>query len=135
MSWPQQQIGFKQSRKLCLNLWSLRWLKPNLSLVISFILIGLWQLKVPLGVGRINCKLLFLKRTKLSELLILFSRLFYSVTVDGKNEFLKKYVEPITLYLGKSITLNLAMLPILFLVPHAVLVVRILSKRYLGIDF
>ena len=92
-------------------------------------------MKVPLGVGRINCKLLFLKRTKLSELLILFSRLFYSVTVDGKNEFLKKYVEPITLYLGKSITLNLAMLPILFLLPHAVLVVRILSKRYLGIDF
>ena len=29
MSLPQQQIGFKQSRKLCLNLWSLRWLKPK----------------------------------------------------------------------------------------------------------
>ena len=35
ISWPQQQMGFKQSRKLCLNLWLLRWLKPNLSLVIS----------------------------------------------------------------------------------------------------
>ena len=62
MSWPQQQIGFKQSRKLCLNLWSLRWLKPNLSLVISFIPIGLWQLKVLLGVRSMNCKMLFLKR-------------------------------------------------------------------------
>ena len=24
ISWPQQQMGFKQSRKLCLNLWLLR---------------------------------------------------------------------------------------------------------------
>ena len=89
MSWPQQQIGFKQSRKLCLNLWSLRWLKPNLSLVISFIPIGLWQLKVLLGVGRMNCKMLFLKRARLSELLIFLSRLFHFNTVDGKNKLLK----------------------------------------------
>ena len=122
MSWPQQQIGFKQSRKLCLNLWSLRWLKPNLSLVISFIPIGLWQLKVLLGVGRMNCKMLFLKKARLSELLILLSRLFHSITEDGKNEFLKKL----------CLTLNLGMLPILFLVLYAVLVVGILSKRYLG---
>ena len=122
MSWPQQQIGFKQSRKLCLNLWSLRWLKPNLSLVISFIPIGLWQLKVLLGVGRMNCKMLFWKRARLSELLIRLSRLFYSITEDGNNEFFKKL----------CLTLNLGMLPILFLVLYAVLVVGILSKRYLG---
>ena len=122
MSLPQQQIGFKQSRKLCLNLWSLRWLKPNLSLVISFILTGLWQLKVLLGVGRMNCKTLFLERARLSELLILFSRLLQSITVDGRNEFLKKL----------CLTLNLGMLPILFLVLYAALVVGILSKRYLG---
>ena len=89
MSLLQQQIGFKQSRKLCLNLWSLRWLKPNLSLVISFIPIGLWQLKVLLRVGCMNCKMLFLKRARLSELLILFSRLFHSIIVDGKKKFLK----------------------------------------------
>ena len=90
MSLPQQQIGFKQSRKLCLNLCSRRWIKPKPSLVISFIPIGLWQLKVLLGVGHINCKMLFWKRTNFSELLILFSRLFHSITVDGKNEFFKK---------------------------------------------
>ena len=118
MSLPQQQIGFKQSRKLCLNLWARRWLKPNLSLVISFIPIGLWQLKV----GRMNCKILFLKRAKLSELLILLSRLFHSITVDGKNQFLKKV----------CLTLNRGMLSILFLVLYAVLVVGISSNRYLG---
>ena len=122
MSLPQQQIGFKQSRKLCLNLWSLRWLKPNLSLVISFIPIGLWQLKVLLGVGCMNCKMFFLKRVRLSELLVLLSRLFHSITVEWKNEFLKRV----------CLTLNLGMLPILFLVLYAVLVLRILSKRYLG---
>ena len=77
MSWLKQQTEFKQSRKLCLNLWSLRRLKPNLSLVIVFTPIGLWQLKVLLGVGHMNCKMLFLKRARLSELLILLSRLFH----------------------------------------------------------
>ena len=65
----------KQSRKLCLNLWSLRWLERSLSLLISFILIGLWQL----GIGRMNCKMLFLKRARLWELFILLSRLFHSI--------------------------------------------------------
>ena len=37
-----------------------------------------------------NCKMLFLKRARLSELLILLSRLLNSITVDWKNEFLKK---------------------------------------------
>ena len=32
----------------------------------------------------------FLKTEKLSEFLILLPRLFHSVTMDGKNEFLKK---------------------------------------------
>ena len=68
MSLPQQQIGFKQSRKLCLNVWSLTWLKPNLSLVITFIPIELWQLKVLLGFGQMNWKMLFLKKARLSEL-------------------------------------------------------------------
>ena len=122
MSWPQQQIRFKQSRKLCLNSWSLRWLKPNLSLVISFIPKGLWQLKVLLGAGRMICKMLFLKRARLSELLILLSRLFHSITVDEKYEFLKKVF----------LKLNLGMLLILFLVLHDVLVLGILLSRYLG---
>ena len=122
MSLPLQQIGFKQSRKLCSNLLSRRWLKPNLSLVISFIPIGLWQLKVLLGVGRMNCKMLFLKKAKFLELLVLFSRLFHSIRVDGKNEFLKKV----------CLTLNRGVLSILFLVLYAVLVMGIFLNRYLG---
>ena len=111
MPLPLQQIGFMQSGKLCLNLWSLRWAKPNLSLVIRFIPIGLWQLKVLLGAGRMNCKMLFLKSAELSKPLILLPRLFHSITVDGKNKFLKKL----------CLTLNLGRLPILFLVLYALL--------------
>ena len=70
MSLPQQQIGFKQSGKLYLNLWSLRWLKPSLSLVISFIPTELWQLKVLLGVGHMNCKMLSLKRARLQWMVL-----------------------------------------------------------------
>ena len=66
-----------------------------------------------------NCKMLFLKLAKLSELLILLSRFFDSIAVDGKNEFLKKV----------CVTLNRGMLSILFLVLCAVLVVGILSKQ------
>ena len=46
-------------------------------------------MKVLLGIGRMNCKMLFLKRARLSELLILLSRLFHLNTVDGKNKLLK----------------------------------------------
>ena len=79
-------------------------------------------MKVLLGVGRMNCKMLLLKRVRLSELLILLSTLFHSITENGKYEFLKKL----------CLILNLRMLPILFLVLYAILVVGILSKRYLG---
>ena len=43
-----------------------------------------------------NCRMLFLKRARLSELLMLLSRLFHSITVDGKNKFLKNLfdIEP-----------------------------------------
>ena len=75
MSLPQQQIGFKQSRKLYLNLWSRRWLKPNLSLATNFILVGLWQLKVLFEDACINCKMLFWKKVKLSELLYTFVKI------------------------------------------------------------
>ena len=108
MPLPLQQIGFMQSRKLCLNLWSLRWPKPNLSLVIRFGPIGLWQLKVLLGAGRMNCKMLFLKSAELSELLILLPRLFHSITVNGKKKL--------------CLTLNLGRLSILFLVLYVALV-------------
>ena len=125
MSLSQQYIGLNQSRKLWLNLLFCRWLKPNLSLVINFVPVGLRQLKVLFGVGRTNCQMLFLKRVKLSEFLILLARLFHSITVNGKNEFLKKV----------CLTLNRGMLSILFLVLYAVLAVGIWSKRYLRDSF
>ena len=105
---------FKQSRKLCLDLWSRRSLKPIISPVITFIPIRLWQLDVLFGDGRMNCKMLFFQNSSLS-------RLFHSITVGGKNEFLKKVFA----------TLNWRILSILFLVLYAVLVVGILSNRYL----
>ena len=42
------------------------------------------------GDGRMNFNIFFLKIEKLSEFLVLLSRLFHSVTVDAKYEFLKK---------------------------------------------
>ena len=42
------------------------------------------------GDGSMNFNMFFLKIEKLSEFLILLSRLFHSVTMDGKYEFLKK---------------------------------------------
>ena len=73
-----------------------------------------------------NCKMLFLKRAKLSELFILLLRLVHLVTVDGKNEFFKKVC------LTLNLTLNIGMLSILFLVLYAVLVIGILSNTFLG---
>ena len=99
MSLPQEQIEFKPSRKLCLNLRSLRLLKPNLSLVISF---------TPIVESPI--------RNWSYEL----SRLFHSLTVNGKKEFLEKV----------CLTLNRVMLSISFLFLYSVLVVGILSNRY-----
>ena len=115
------QIRFNKSWKLCLNLWSRRWLKPILNLVSNFTPWGLWQVKVLFGDGRMNCNMFFLKIEKLSEFLILLFRLFHLVTMDGKYEFLKKV----------CVTLNWGILP-MFLVPYVLLTVGILLKRYLG---
>ena len=41
------------------------------------------------GDGRMNFNILFLKTEKLSESLILLSRLFHTVRVDGQHKFLK----------------------------------------------
>ena len=40
----QLKSGFMVSWKQCLNLYSLKWLKPSLNLVIKEIPLGLWQL-------------------------------------------------------------------------------------------
>ena len=90
ISKPQLQIGFKQSWKLCLNLRSCKWLIPTHSRVISLISLWLLQLKLLLGEGLINFRILFLKTTKLFEFRRVGSKFFYSMIVEGKKEFLKK---------------------------------------------
>ena len=107
----------------CLNTsWSRRWLKPNLNLVSNFIPSRSWQLQMLFGDGRINFNTLFLKIEKLSEFLILLYRLSYSVTRDGKYEFLKKKI---------CVTLNWGILS-MFLALYVLLTMRILLTRYLG---
>ena len=67
-----EQSGLMQSLKL--NLWLLRWLKPNHRWVNNFNPVGLWILYV-----------------SLDDFMILF-KLFHSFTVYGTNEFLKSSV-------------------------------------------
>ena len=86
---PQLQIGLSESRKPCLNLCSRRWLNPRRSLVRYLIPLVLKQLCVLLGEGLINFKIHFLNMLRLSEFRIDKSRLFHSITTEGKNEFLK----------------------------------------------
>ena len=69
----------------------------------------------------VNFKILFLKGEKVSEFLILKSKLFHSMTVDGIKEFLKKLCLP----------LNRGML-LLFLVLYALLMLGSILKRYSG---
>ena len=92
ISKPQLQNVFKESWKLCLNLCSRKWLKPSCSLVINLIPLGLWQLKRLLADGLINFRILVRKIMRLLGFLILWSSLFHSIIVDGKKQFLKKYV-------------------------------------------
>ena len=63
-----------------------------------------------------NFNIFFLKIEKLSEILLLLSRLFHSVTIDGKYEFLKKV----------CLTLNCGILL------YVLLTVGIILNRYLG---
>ena len=49
-------------------------------------------MKIELEDGLINFKILFLKAEKVLKFLIFKSKLFHSMTVDGKKEFMKNYV-------------------------------------------
>ena len=70
VSFPQLKIGLRVSWK-CRNLCSRRWLRPNLSLVINLIPLGLWQLKIEFEDSLINFKILFLKVEMVLEFLII----------------------------------------------------------------
>ena len=57
--------------------------------MISLIPLGLWQLKMGFSNGLMNLKKIpFLKVAQLSGFLM--SKLFHSIKVDAKKEFLKK---------------------------------------------
>ena len=85
----QEQRGFIESWKLCLNLCSLKWLIRRRSLVTNFSTLELLQLKTLLAYGLVKLKMFFLKSVKLLIFRSLESSLFHSITADGKKEFLK----------------------------------------------
>ena len=87
-----EESGLIQSLKLWLNLWSLRWLKPNRRWVNSFNPVGLWISYVSLHLGLIKFNILFLKIKNESDDFILLCNLFHAFTVYGKNEYLKSSV-------------------------------------------
>ena len=95
-----EQSGLIHSLKLWLNLWSLRWLKPNSRRVNNFNPVGLWISYVSLHLGLIKFNILFLNIKNKSDDFMILSKLFHSFTVYGKNEFLKSSV--LTLKFGRG---------------------------------
>ena len=89
-----------QCLKLRLNLWSLRWLKSNRRRVNNFNPVELWILHVSLHLGLMKFNILFLNIKYDSDDFMILSKLFYSFTVDGKNEFLKSSI--LTLKFGRG---------------------------------
>ena len=73
----QIEFGLRVSWKLCLNLWSQRWFKPNLNLVTNWI---------PFERTYKYFKMLPLKLVKLSELRMFKSSLFHSITTEEKKK-------------------------------------------------
>ena len=91
ISWSQLHIGFKQSWKFCLNVWSGKWIKLSLILVSSFEPSKFWVQEILFGSGLINVSIRFLSIWHEDELRILISRLFHSViTAAGKKQFFWK---------------------------------------------
>ena len=103
----QLLIGLSESKKSCLNLCSQKWLRPPLSLVSTWIHLGLWHFKILFTEGRITfknflaCSIQYLKK--------------------GKTNFRKKL----------CFTLNLGIL-LAFLVLYGLTKVRIILNRYYG---
>ena len=87
-SFPQLQSGLSVWWKLCLNLYSRRWLNQSRSLVSSFTPLRLSQPKILLPVGLTNLRILDLKMLCVSEFRMLESNLIHSIMVDVKYEFL-----------------------------------------------
>ena len=88
--------------KLWLDLWSLRWLKPNRRRVSNVNPVGLWIPYVSLHLGLIKFNILFLNIKNESDDFMILSKLFHSFTVYGKNEFLKTLVLTLKFGIGEK---------------------------------
>ena len=87
---PTTANSIKSILKIVPKLVLTEGLRPKLNLVINLIRLRQRQLKTEFENGLINFKILFLKAEKVSEFLNFKSKLFHSMTVDGKKEFIKK---------------------------------------------
>ena len=74
------------SWKLCLNFCSLKWLRPSRSLIISLILLGLWQSKREFGEGLRKLSIFSLNTEILLEFLGLGSKSFHSIIAGIKEK-------------------------------------------------
>ena len=81
---PQEHNGFTQSAKLCLNLCSLRWLRPRRKCVRSPIPIGLWILCMEFAWGQPIFSNEALNKENDIAPLIFSSSLFHSFMAFGK---------------------------------------------------
>ena len=86
----QEQRGFIESWKLCLNWCSLKWLNLRRSFAINFSPFKLLQLKTLFAFGLMKLKIFFLKLVKLLTFWNLETYLFHSITANEKKELLKK---------------------------------------------
>ena len=84
----QENNGFKQFWKLCLNLCSLRWLSPSLNLVRNLIPNGLKTLKIEFWTGLPILSKEFRKHMQDLAFFKLGSSLFHSTIVYGKKDYL-----------------------------------------------
>ena len=123
ISKPQVQIGLTVSKRLCLNLCSLKWLKPTWRQLRRISPFGWLTLKTSLLRGLIKIKIFFWKVGYEGELRISESNLFHSTNADGKKGVGKK----LFLILNWGITKFR-----LFLVWYEMLFEGIKSYKYFG---
>ena len=77
---------------ICLNLFSVKWLRTSLNLVCNLTPLGLSHLKTLLPEGSMDFKSLFLKIIRSSVLHIFWSSLFHSITTEGKKILKKCFI-------------------------------------------
>ena len=90
ISIPQMRIELTVSKKLCLNLWSLKWLRTTRRRVRKISPFVWLTLRTSLLRGLIKFKIFFLKVEYEGELRISEFDLFHSTNADRKKELRKK---------------------------------------------